>query len=159
MNLKLFIEKNESEKNGKGIYFQNDLSLEYEIDIFKVQNFNTIDSLLVMYDFLTITFNSTNKEFVSLDAYTNKQNWIFCNKIQIPTNLQKGLLKIQEGFNITDRYYFSSPPTYEYSKDGILKINISDSNQPIFYKIAQDLIVGLHHQMISCFIMEKISFE
>ncbi len=154
MELKLGVFENEYEESGKGFYYQNEYSLEYETNSYKI-----FDQFLLIYDTLTITFNSLNKKFISLDAFTNKKNWVYVDKIKLPEICRVGLLKILEGYENTDRYSFRFIPIYEYSNEGILKIKLTDDDSnSLFFQISNDLIVGIKNQIITSFIISKIYF-
>lgn len=154
MNLKLEVLENKKEKLGSGTYNENDLYLEYSIDYFV-----SLKQVFLIFDTLTISFDYLSKEFISLDSYTNKKNWEYKDKIELPNIEKNGLLKLFDDYNERDRYSFSYKPIYIYSGKEILKIKLTDNDDGAhFFKIAQDLVVGIRDFEITSFILLKIHF-
>jgi hypothetical protein len=116
------------------------------------------ESRLLIYDTLTIIFDSLTKTFISLDAFTNKMQWIERKNIMMPLICGEGLLKFDKGFEDTDRYGFNIFPSFEYSLNGHLKITLMDDVESKFYKIKDNIIVGINKKQITSFIINEILF-
>lgn len=157
MTLKLIVSEGDV-KIGKCIYSDSDFTIEYKFDT-KINTLNQNRVFMLIYDTLTISFDSKNKEFISFDAYTNVKNWNYKNEIKLPKVYKSGLLKTQEGFEDTDRYSFKFTPIYEYSTVGFLKITLCDDQQLTFYyEISKDLIIGIKDYKLTSLFVSNIYF-
>jgi hypothetical protein len=135
------------------VYNANDYSLEYEI--YTEQKKTMCRKILLIYDTLTVVFDATSRKFISLDDYTNIDQWQKKDFIHLPEIDCTGTLIIEDGFEDDDRYSYRIRPFYNYSKD-IINIILIDKDIPFskFCTISDNLIVGIFNNNItSCYVL------
>jgi hypothetical protein len=172
MRPQFIIVKKKQNELARCIYVENEYYLECEsISIQNDEKANEIEisslflkwlpqknnkSRLLIYDTLVIVFDSFTKTFISLDAFTNKMHWTERKNIVIPLICGEGLLQFDKGFEDTDRYSCNIFPSFEYSLNGHLKITLMDDVESKFYKIKDNVIVGMYKKQITSFIIKEI---
>ncbi len=68
-------------------------------------------------------------------------------------------MQIEKEFDEDDRYSFPEGPQYFYSKNGVLKIALTENEgDAIFYEVASNLVVGLRDMRIVSIYLDKINF-
>jgi hypothetical protein len=137
---------------GTCVYNKEDFALEYKIH---GGWGDTYRELLLFYDTFTFAFDATSRKFISLDDYTNIDQWQKKDSIHLPEIDCTGTLIIENGFEDDDRYSYRIRPLYKYSKN-IINIILIDKDIPFskFYAISDDLIVGIFDNNItSCYIL------
>lgn len=126
-------------------YSKNDYYIEYSLELSdeQIQYKNKYEKRLIQYKTLTIIFCAITHRFISFDAYTNIDLWNICTNLKIPECSDSGSLEFISGFEADDRYSVPFYPKYEYYLPGTLKIILGNDDKSKFYKIAEDLIVGI----------------
>ncbi len=151
MKVNIELETSESRTFGHCFYYEEEYTLEYKIDFFiKTPIINGWNNFLLIYDTMTIVFDQ-KRYFISFDVYTNAALWTFKESIEVPTNVPKGFFKVDvEPQDDSNRYSYDFFPSFEYSKDGIVKVIFAETTSN-FYQISNNLIVGITEDQISYF--------
>ncbi len=139
------------EMNGNVIHYFSDYTIQYE-PLYSEE----AKILLLIFGTLTIVFDKKSKRFLSLDAYTNKEIWKIDRNLSFPQDCPEGVLSIQEGFKDDHIESFKFVPKFYYN-DNVVMIDINNHDSK-FYKIGENVIVGLKDQQITSFIFKSVEF-
>lgn len=158
MTIQLFVlDQAKEELKGKAFYIPEEFTFMYETKFLSGGS-----ELLLIFDTLTMVFDSNTKNFISLDAYTNIEQWQLHEKISFPKISTKGSL-IVKGFedHETDRVSFGFMPEFEYTKEGIVKIKFSNDseNSCHFYQISREGFVCLKGTKLVSFIFQNVNLK
>ncbi|CUI18107.1 hypothetical protein PNK_p0053 (plasmid) [Candidatus Protochlamydia naegleriophila] len=148
-----------SYQQGQAYYDQNDYALVYKTNYYNYNYFELDkNSFQVMQGTLAIVFDVNSKKFNYLDSFTNKEKWNLQDDLKFKKDA-RGQLQIVKEFDDDDRYTFPEEPQYFYSKNGILKIALTENEgDAIFYEVASNLVVGLRDGRIVSIYLDKINF-
>ncbi len=152
MHLKIDSVKGIHELNGVAFYIQDEYAFNY-----KPKRLKKSSSLLLIYDTLTIVFEEESRQFYSLDAYTNKDIWKHDRNLSFPQDCPEGILSILEGFEDDHIESFKFVPEFYYN-DNVVMIDINNHDSK-FYKIGENVIVGLRDHQITSFIFKSVEFR
>jgi hypothetical protein len=159
---------------GKVVYRQNDLTLEYQTEISpsvllekysllahldRQFNVNQATDILLIADTLTLTFSAPAYHLSGFDAYTNSQLWLTSGESEVPQVSEQGLLLIDAASVEGDRYSLNIEPKYEIAPTRQwVRVIFSESYMNSYYEIASNMIVGLREAIITDIYLLNVEF-
>jgi len=156
-------------RSGYCVYLEDEYSLSYEYEEAAIVSKDSSsvkpwwaaiddkkpEDIIISFNSFTLVFDGASGEFLSFDTYTSRTSWMEIPIIHQP-KCQKGVLYVIMEQERIDRYDFGYEPTFEYDQKGDLKIIFSDQEGATFYKIKDNLIVGIKAHQLTALIAEGV---
>ena len=112
-------------------------------------------TILLIFGGLTLTFSGEVLGLTQIDAYTNNSKWVNAN-IALPSKVSSAKCSIQASTD-DDRISFDCEPGYIFDgNEHRLLIKLSEEDGAIFYRLADNLIVGIAGEKIASLIVENV---
>lgn len=98
---------------------------------------------LAIADTVSITFSGSEAELVSIDAYSNLDNWVESTDLAVPDVASVGAVRLAEPPSQSDRIDLGMVPTFRYSSRQ-QRLRIEFGMVPSHYcRISTCLVVGV----------------
>lgn len=155
----IFLEKNPL--RGQGFYSKRDMAIEYffkrkKLDIKNQKLSDKIDGILrinrhdkicLIFDTLTITVKHPTGEFLALDAYTNKDQWIIEKDLSVPGISFRGTLIFKNLPKDDDRFSFPIIPLYSSVQEyPFLVIHLTSIRPDLYIECGGNLLAGVYKE-------------
>ena len=128
------------------------MSLSKKIDIkYEIKN----KKILVIFGGIVFSFVGSELFLESIDSYTNKKNWLL-QKVAPPLVVERARFSIDAPLD-DDKYLLDCNPQYvlDYNKN-ILLIKLNENNHQKFYRIANNLTIGVNENSLVSVFIENI---